>query len=328
MKIQNPSRWPSLLIFIMVVSGCMPSTEGVATSSTSLSTTPTTAPSPVGTIAPTLTPVATDTPTTVPTLLVDQARQHLLDLLANNGSCHLPCLWGITPGQSTSQDAQASWSPLSSIQSIYDIEPSFGSERGHISPDYVEGDLMLHTKVHYLSENQIISNISFKAWEWQEYVASNGSPGLASIFDSQTFGQRTAYYSLADVLSKQGKPASVMISTSGPPQIYIGGGGFYIVLLYPDKGIWVNYTTQMYVVGSSVRGCPADAHIEMELYPPGNPDSFFALLEKTDWGVKKIGYKPLEEVTSMSVQEFYDAFRKPTDKCIETPAKLWPTPEP
>jgi hypothetical protein len=130
------------------------------------------------------------------------------------------------------------------------------------------------------------------------------------------------------MLVEQGVPAAVMISTSGPPQIHIGGGGFYIALLYPDKGIWVNYTTQMYLVGHRVKGCPTNAHIEMELYPPGDPNSFFARLNKTDWGVKKNGYKPLEEATSMTLNEFYHTFREPTNKCIETPAKLWPTPEP
>ena len=89
----------------------------------------------------------------------------------------------------------------------------------------------------------------------------------------------------------------------------------------------VNYTTQMHLVGANVRGCPPNAHVEMELYPPGSSDSFFELLKQTDWAVKMNDYKPLEEVTSMSVQEFYDTFREPTNKCIDTPAKLWPTPE-
>jgi len=39
-------------------------------------------------------------------------------------------------------------------------------------------------------------------------------------------------------------------------------------------------------------------------------------------------WKPIEEATNMSLEEFYQAFREPTDKCIETSAKLWPTPEP
>ena len=279
-------------------------------------------------IPPTQTITPTFTQTAISTLSVDDAHKRLLDLLANNGNCQLPCLWGITPGKSTSQEAQITWSPLGSIQTIYDIKPRFGSDYGYISPAYVEDKLRLETNAEYISDNQIVNHIYFKAWEWKEFIASNGSQGLATIFDSLTFGQRTVYYSLAHVLSEQGLPTTVMIETSGPPPIYEGGGGFDIVLLYPNQGIWAHYTTQMYMVGSSVEGCPANAHIEMELYPPGNSDSFFTLLDKTDyWSARKNSYKPLEEATSMTLDEFYQTFRNPTNKCIQTSAKLWPTPE-
>jgi len=44
--------------------------------------------------------------------------------------------------------------------------------------------------------------------------------------------------------------------------------------------------------------------------------------------INDLYYKPIEKATSMTLKQFYDTFRQPTDKCIETPAKLWPTPEP
>ena len=77
-----------------------------------------------------------------------------------------------------------------------------------------------------------------------------------------------------------------------------------------------------------MRGCPPNAHVEMELYVPGQGDSFMEALKQTDWAVKMNYYRPLEEVTSMSLEEFHEAFSQPTDKCIETPANLWPVPEP
>ena len=97
------------------------------------------------------------------------------------------------------------------------------------------------------------------------------------------------------------------------------------VLLYPEQGIWIKYIMSMDNNGNIIKGCPANAHIEMQLYPSGNPKSFFSLLEKTDWGRTKGGYKPLEEATSMSVEQFYEIFRNPTDQCIATPTDLWPT---
>ncbi len=149
------------------------------------------------------------------------------------------------------------------------------------------------------------------------------------VFDSPTFIKRVEYYSLAHVLSEQGMPDSVMIEGAGLSSSYpVILGELDIALLYPDQGIWVNYTMAGDYQDIVERGCPANAHIQMELYPPGNRDSFFSLLDQTNWGITKNGYKPLGEVTSMSVEEFYQTFRNPTDKCIETPANLWPIPEP
>jgi hypothetical protein len=121
----------------------------------------------------------------------------------------------------------------------------------------------------------------------------------------------------------------VMIASSGPGKDRRGSILTQIAVLYPDRGIWAQYTTLVNEneVGSSIISCPINAHIEMSLYPPGNPDSFFSLLDKTDWGITKNSYKPLEEATSLSVEEFYETFRNPTDKCIETPISIWPTPE-
>jgi len=162
----------------------------------------------------------------------------------------------------------------------------------------------------------------------KKVIASNGEPSIESVFDSASFGERIDYYSLPNVLSEQGMPTSVMLSAHGVPVPRGGSGGFDILLLYPDKGVLINYTTQGNLVGSNMRGCPVSAHVEMELYPPGQSDSFFESLKKTDWAVKMNYYKPLEEVTSMKLEEFYQTFREPTEKCIETPAKLWPTPQP
>lgn len=279
----------------------------------------------------TLTPVATDTPlpsstpTSVPTLPVDEAGKRLLDLLANNSDCQLPCLWGITPGKSTYWEAQTILLQLSSISQLTGFRP----EGGSVMPVYPEGDLTLNTNAGFLSDNQIVSHIAFQAEELKKFTFSNGEAGFVNVFDSATFGNHIHYYSLQSVLAEQGIPASVMIVAHGVPVPRGGSGGFDILLLYPNQGILVNYTTQGYLIGSAVRGCPANAHVQMELYPPGDVDSFFALLKKTDWTlVMKNWYKPLEDVTSMSVEEFYQTFRQATNKCIETSAKFWPTPEP
>ncbi len=197
---------------------------------------------------------------------------------------------------------------------------------GAIFPVYTEAGMQIATVVGFTvnPENNIVDSISFDT----EVHRPLAQGGYEDVFDSKFFGKKVSAYTLAHVLAEQGVPSSVMLATFGGPMGRRWGlGGFDILLLYPEQGILVDYKTQMQLIGSKVRGCPPNAYIELGLYPPGKPDSFFEGLKKTDWAVKMVDYKPLEEVTSMTVQKFYETFREPTDKCIETPAEFWPIPE-
>lgn len=336
MKIQKVSQWFGLLLFVTVFVSCTQSTESTITSS---ATTPVLLASAFATetMPPTVTLTATGTstpaftPTTVPTLPSEDARKRLLELLATNVDCRLPCLWGITPGKSTNQEARNILMPLSSIAipERTSFEPLNGILGGTITALYVEDKLRLDARVGYLyNDDGIVNRISFRVLEEGLYKKDEyGNQIKTPIYDSPTFGKRVEYYSLSHVLSEQGIPDSVMIyfpRVEGYPLV-VGTGIMEAALLYPEQGIWINYEMSMDNNGNIIKGCPANAHIEMQLYPSGNPESFFSLLEKTDWGRTKGGYKPLEEATSMAVEQFYETFQNPTDQCIETPTNLWPT---
>jgi hypothetical protein len=190
----------------------------------------------------------------------------------------------------------------------------------------MEGDLEIYTRVAFLAnpDSNVVNRVLFNTEAHRPIEVG----GYEDIFDSKLFGEKVSTYSISHVLSEQGVPSSVMIATLGGPLTRGGTGGFDIMLLYPEQGILVNYTTQMHLIGSNVRGCSANAHVEMELYPSGQGDSFFERLKETDWAVKMNYYKPLEEVTSISIEEFYETFRVSSENCIETPAEVWPVPEP
>lgn len=317
-----------LFAVVLAICGCAPARSTIVPRPTTPLPSLTPVPSPTATGTPT----PAFTPTAVPTLPAEGARKRLLELLANNGGCRLPCLWGITPGKSNNQEARAILIPLSSIAKFPPyFEPSKvnGILVGAISPLYVEGEQHLDSRLGYLyDDNGIVSSISLRVLEEGLYKKDEyGNQIKTPIYDSPTFGKRVEYYSLSHVLSEQGIPDSVMIyipRVEGYPLV-VGTGIMEAVLLYPEQGIWIKYTMSMDNNGTIIKGCPANAHIEMELYPSGNPESFFSLLEKTDWGRTKGGYKPLKESTSMSVEQFYETFQNPTDKCIETPTNLWPT---
>lgn len=311
-------------IFITTISGCLRPTESITALPPQVSSLPAGSTTSMPQLTPTLISMPTTTPTMIATLSVEEAQEKLLNLLSNNGGCRLPCLWGITPGKSTYQEAQVILAPLGGISELTGFIP----EGGGIYPMYEYGDLTLYTSIGFnvdtLPDNPRVNRVSFQT----EMHKPLQEGGYENIFDSNFFGESITAYTLPHVLSEQGTPSSVMIATAGGPLTRGGTGGFDILLLYPDQGILINYTTQMHLIGPNVRGCPVNAYVEMELYPTGNSDSFFEMLEQTDWAIKFGYYKPLEEVTFMTIDEFYQIFRQATDKCIETPANLWATPEP
>lgn len=326
MKLQvHFSMW-ILILSLLLGSGCTNGNESPTLVLTEVN--PTKSLTPQLVFSPTSIPVPTSTstpllitPNIVATFPFEQASQKLLDLLANNGNCRLPCLWGITPSKSTFQESQAILTPLSSLSDFTDLFPS----PGDISPSYIEGSLVIYNRVVFLyPETGIVAKISFNT-EAHRLLEQGG---YEDVFDSAFFGEKVAAYSLPHVLSEQGIPSSVRIATYSSPLTRGGTGGFDLVLLYPEEGILVNYTTQMHLIGTIVRGCPANAHVEMELYPSGQSTSFFERLNETDWSVKLNYYKPLQEVTSISPEDFYKIFSQSTNDCIETPAELWPVPEP
>ena len=324
MKIQKIAIRLGFVLFAALLSSCTQSTRNAITSSSETPLLPASSatPTPSFTPLPTDSPMPTLTPTVIPTLPVDAAQVEFLKFLSDNGGCRLPCFWGMIPGKSSFQEAQVILAPLSGISDF----TAFKSGLGSVTPYFIQGSVEIYTTIDYITnqDNNIVNSIAFNA-EAHKPLAQGG---YEDVFDSNFFGEKVSAYTLSHVLTEQGVPSSVMIETAGGPLTRGGTGGFDILLLYPDQGILVNYKTQMHLNGANVRGCPPNAYVQMELYPPGQPDSFFEGLKRTDWAEKMIGYKPLEETTSVSVQEFYDTFREPTDTCLETPAKLWPTPEP
>jgi len=324
MKRQRPVLALSVVLFMALVSNCAQSNKVVTPVPAKTPSLPTSSAISVPslTIMPTDSPTPTYTPTAIPTLPVEEAQAKLLKLLSENGGCRLPCFWGIAPGKSSYQDVQAVLVSLSSLSRSLHLNPSGTSD---VTPRLTEGDLELYNRVAFLTDPNVTVYRAAFSGEIHKPLTQGG---YEDIFDSNLFGEKVSAYTLAHVLTEQGVPPSVMIQTAGGPLTRGGTGGFDILLLYPDQGILVNYKTQMHLNGTNVRGCPLNAYVQMELYPPGQPDAFFEGLKQTDWPAKMTGYKPLEETTSMSVQKFYDTFREPTEKCIETSAKLWPTPEP
>ena len=264
------------------------------------------------------------TPYIISTLSKESAQTRLYDLLVHNGNCDLPCLWGIKPGFSSSNDAMSILIPLRVIAGIKSFSPQIGTINPRLT---LQGGLNINISVIYISNNNVVNQIAFGGQVFQD---RDEGQGLDSVFNSTVFSEKLSYYMLSNILSEFGRPSSVMITTlAQPPTPSRGGdiGYFRIILLYPEQGISIRYITNIKNIGENVVGCLANAHVDMELYSSGNGKEFMNNLDPAWKEDINNNYKPLEEVTSMSIDDFYQIFRQPTDKCIETPASLWPIPE-
>ena len=172
----------------------------------------------------------------------------------------------------------------------------------------------------------MVTRLQFSGDVVKEIVES----GFKNVFDSTVFSKRLSFYMLPHILSDYGRPSTVLLSTlAKPPSLQRGGdtGEFKIILLYPDQGFAVQYTTNMHMQGQYVLGCPANSHVEFQLYSPDNGNSLVDLLPPSWQDAIKNQYKPIEEVASMTTEEFYQTFHEPSDNCIQTLASLWPVPE-
>jgi hypothetical protein len=291
--------------------------------------TPATTATPTHTRIPTSPPARTRIPTStmpfIPTLPTEEAGLRLLDLLANNGDCRLPCLWGITPGISNTKEARNILMPLSSLS----YRSHFDSGIGVIQPVFTEKDLEIVTDLGFLSnaDNDLISRISFSAGVYREIPDPNNPENLypVPIDGSTPIGKKIVYYMLSNILSENGRPSSVLIQTLARPVEDPDSGPFDMLLLYPDQGIFIYYGLNMRLSGTNILGCPENNYVKLELFPSGNAESFMEFITPL-WGERLPYYKPVEEVTSMSLDEFYETFRQPTDQCMVTPSNLWPEP--
>jgi hypothetical protein len=259
---------------------------------------------------PTIIPTATKT--YVPTLPTEEARNKLYKLISNNDNCRLPCLWGIIPGKSNVVDTINILLPLRSISRITVFNTNYGGIQIHDQVDTLFYDF----RIDYLAENDIISGAFLTA-----EVNTDSYP----VFNSNNFGRITAYYSLTNMLAEYGKPSSIYIRST----VYSTnptGGPFDILILFADQGILVNYSTMMRISGSNTIGCPLNAHIDVNLYPSGQGNSFMKLIEP-EWHERLPSYISLEEASKMTIDQFYQTYRIPTDQCIISPLGIWPTLE-
>ena len=259
----------------------------------------------------------------------------LVDLLATNGGCELPCWWGITPGATSWQEAKHIFLSYgkrvaSAATAKYEGEVPEGMATTHRIGLFGRHDPY---PFDYVVEHQAyegdgtVNLIGIRGHSLARFAASEPGGFLAEHFSVDW--QR---YALDQVLARFGKPSQVLLHYWREPDSF-----FSVGVMYEDRGILVEYmgivpgeSSQPGYLMERVAICPAQdelTDINLWLAAPGAgmvlPEVF------TRFGGGYLTLLPfhsvpsLEEATGMSLDAFYQTFLNPDTRfCLEAGGEL------
>jgi hypothetical protein len=236
----------------------------------------------------------------------EEAQTRIHDLVENNGGCRLPCLWGMTPGETDWVTARRF---LESF--VKNIEKK--GEKQIIR----DGQSILVTdfEVQYNINDDIEDTI------W--VTVENGL--IANMIVGEQMAQRV--FQLHQLLADYGPPDEVYISAY---RVASGGGSppFYFLVYYGRKNFWADFNLDGRVEGNLIKGCPQSIAPFIWLESPNNKWRLEALLDyifgPAYSGFPRYPILTLNEATGMDLDTFTTIFKDPNNRrCIETPAELW-----
>lgn len=283
----------------------------------------TSTPPPTATRTPTRTPgpTATATPTwePLPTLPTPSqtAKRLVQELFETNRGCLLPCWWGITPGQTSWEEARLfleQFAEVDPYESVDQNKPKFSVGILVPVPDEIYRKL-------FPDETEVPPYF---------YISHlyNVEEGVVVSMDVSTRYYLGYAYRLSAFLQTYGPPDEIWLSTYST-EYPIGVLPFLVALFYPEQGILVNYFPEANFVGDEVHACQLDRPptslglwaSEQKVMNYIEAARFFGL----NPGEPGILHMPIEEATEMDVQTFYETFKAPgSGVCLETPKELWP----
>jgi hypothetical protein len=322
--------WIRSLILLFLISGCA---SPVSTASSISSTQTSISKTGISATAPTLT-LSKATASALGTMVSpEDAKTLVVDLLHDNGGCQLPCLWGLIPGKMDNQTFAKFTSQFGDLMTpdIYVSSRDFNDTGGftliyrqnNVHTDVVFGYSKDKVgKVEMLALSGYAMHEQGKDLDWK-------SSDLSPVYGDASFNQTFAYYLLPQILTNYGRPSQVLLRPFlvDPQRPDIQWQPFSLVLFYPERGIFVEYVSPRETVGSKYIGCPSKTSINMVLWNPKNSLSLKDVVKKAGAKINEfnmVNYQPVEKATLMTLEEFYQVFKKPGNtECLETPQSLW-----
>jgi hypothetical protein len=155
---------------------------------------------------------------------------------------------------------------------------------------------------------------------------------IETIYGEPFFFQVLSYYMLNNLLSEYGPPSTVLIAPFPDDPQYPNEENipFSIVLFYPEKGILAQYIMPKEKDNGNLTGCPSKVgYVDVVVWnPETNPPLKKIVSMLSGPGINKLNvdyFKPVDEVTSMTMEEFYQTFEDPeSTACLETAKEIWP----
>jgi hypothetical protein len=244
----------------------------------------------------------------------------ILDLLEDNGNCFLPCWWGLTPSKTDAQTTVSFFNRLISL-TVAHIYNEYGSYERWLIP---KNDLLLDISVSVTYDKEVpnfINNLQVTT----QIVREIEGGGFETVWENPLNEQYLRAYMLPQILEAYGQPKEVLIFANE------GWRYFELMLDYSDQGIAIWYSAPLESSGEKFLGCPSKAFTKLYLWAPEFgytwAEGVSGTEDKSEIDTLNRDFRPLEEVTSTTSEQFYNAFVNADHaSCIETPKELWPGP--
>lgn len=261
---------------------------------------------PVPSVSPTIgvefssTPIqelATVTP--VPKEILDQVYW----LFKDNGGCQFPCWWEIVPGQTTLEEAVNLFEPIILSWNEYTNYADRDGIKYYIFAFYFPVEDEWNIQTSFLLSVREKDNVI-------ESISTN--------MDAHHIG----LHYLPEILSQYGKPESILVNGSA------GGGGYFmnLYMYYPQHGFLSTHQFRVEngekKMGSTEICSALQTYSGLMLWDPDSNVSINMLSEM--WPGYWYGdFLPLEQVSKLSMDEFYNAFTEWQYQCIEIDTDFW-----
>lgn len=260
-------------------------------------------------------------PTAMPTLSEAEVKANALNLLENNGDCRLPCVWGLTPGITTTAERQnilASYGEFSG-QDFSMSGSELSNDSGGFGIAITKDDVRTSIGLSYYEKDNLIEILSLLAIPLQDDKY---------IFEDRNYLDLVDYYSLPRLLSNYGIPSDVLvIAFPHDPFLKADYEPFSLVVTYSDLGIMAEYISPTERDGDIARGCPSQSQLILRTWDVKKNISIKKIASIAGGvGISETAYDyfvPIQNATSMSVEDFYNAFKESSNQCLEVPSNLW-----